>query len=283
MADTKSMVDEILKRVLMRIDSANLGNTTVGATSKVSSTSSSSAVSTSSVTQLQTSMITEHVGSTTTGDTVGLVIANVDSQVLEAMKLTKSYRSIGILGSRTGAGPQIMAADEAVKATNTEIVSIELARDMKGGAGSGSLIIFGGDDVSDVRRSVEVALRELERTFGEVYMNEAGHVEIQYTARAGDALVTAFGTPEGKAFGLIVGAPAAIGVVMADAAVKSANVDVVGYQSPSSSSMSNEVILQICGDSGAVKQAVKVAREVGITLLGTMGSAPENTGESYII
>ena len=283
MADTKSMVDEILKRVLMRIDSANLGNTTVGATSKVSSTSSSSAVSTSSVTQLQTSMITEHVGSTTTGDTVGLVIANVDSQVLEAMKLTKSYRSIGILGSRTGAGPQIMAADEAVKATNTEIVSIELARDMKGGAGSGSLIIFGGDDVSDVRRSVEVALRELERTFGEVYMNEAGHVEIQYTARAGDALVTAFGTPEDKAFGLIVGAPAAIGVVMADAAVKSANVDVVGYQSPSSSAMSNEVILQICGDSGAVKQAVKVAREVGITLLGTMGSEPKNTGESYII
>ena len=283
MADTKSMVDEILKRVLMRIDSTNLETTTVGATSKVSSTSSSSAVSTSSVAQLQTSMITEHVGSTTTGDTVGLVIANVDSQVLEAMKLTKSYRSIGILGSRTGAGPQIMAADEAVKATNTEIVSIELARDMKGGAGSGSLIIFGGDDVSDVRRSVEVALRELERTFGEVYMNEAGHVEIQYTARAGDALVTAFGTPEGKAFGLIVGAPAAIGVVMADAAVKSANVDVVGYQSPSSSSMSNEVILQICGDSGAVKQAVKVAREVGITLLSTMGSEPKNTGKSYII
>ena len=283
MADTKSMVDEILKRVLMRIDSANLGNTTVGATSKVSSTSSSSAVSTSSVAQLQTSMITEHVGSTTTGDTVGLVIANVDSQVLEAMKLTKSYRSIGILGSRTGAGPQIMAADEAVKATNTEIVSIEFARDMKGGAGSGSLIIFGGDDVSDVRRSVEVALRELERTFGEVYMNEAGHVEVQYTARAGDALVTAFGTPEGKAFGLIVGAPAAIGVVMADAAVKSANVDVVGYRSPSSSAMSNEVILQISGDSGAVKQAVKVARDVGLALLETMGERPKNKGNAYII
>ena len=266
MADTNSMVDEILKRVLMRINSADLSKTS-GATSNASCTSAP--VSSPVVSQLQTSMITEHVGSTTTGDTIGLVIANVDSQVLEAMKLTKSYRSIGILGSRTGAGPQIMAADEAVKATNTEIVSIELARDMKGGAGSGSLIIFGGDDVSDVRRSVEVALRELERTFGEVYMN--------------DALVTAFGTPEGKAFGLIVGAPAAIGVVMADAAVKSANVDVVGYQSPSSSSMSNEVILQICGDSGAVKQAVKVAREVGITLLGTMDSEPKNTGESYII
>ena len=97
MADTKSMVDEILKRVLMRIDSADL-STTSGATSNASC--ASAPVSSPAVSQLQTSMITEHVGSTTTGDTIGLVIANVDSQVLEAMKLTKSYRSIGILGSR---------------------------------------------------------------------------------------------------------------------------------------------------------------------------------------
>ena len=283
MADTKSMVDEILKRVLMRIDDADLGDITTNTANNVPGACDSETIKLPTVSQLQTSMITEHVGSTTTGDTIGLVIANVDSQVLEAMKLTKSYRSIGILGSRTGAGPQIMAADEAVKATNTEIVSIEFARDMKGGAGAGSLIIFGGDDVSDVRRSVEVALRELERTFSEVYMNEAGHVEVQYTARAGEALVTAFGTPEGKAFGLIVGAPAAIGVVMADTAVKSANVDVVGYRSPSSSAISNEVILQICGDSGAVKQAVKTARDVGLALLETMGEQPKNKGNAYII
>lgn len=282
MADTKSMVDEILKRVLMRIDGVDLSKTT-SATGNASCVCASSPVSSPTTNQLQTSMITGHVGSTTTGDTIGLVIANVDSQVLEAMKLTKSYRSIGILGSRTGAGPQIMAADEAVKATNTEIVSIEFARDMKGGAGAGSLIIFGGDDVSDVRRSVEVALRELERTFSEVYMNEAGHVEVQYTARSGEALVTAFGAPEGKAFGLIVGAPAAIGVVMADTAVKSANVDVVGYRSPSNSAMSNEVILQVSGDSGAVKQAVKAARDVGLALLETMGEIPKNKGNAYIV
>ncbi len=35
-----------------------------------------------------------------------------------------------------------MAADEAVKATNTEIVSIRLPRDTKGGTGHGNLIIF---------------------------------------------------------------------------------------------------------------------------------------------
>ena len=136
--------------------------------------------------------LTEFVGTSKTGDTIGLVIANVDQQVLDAMKLKKKYRSIGILGARTGAGPHIMAADEAVKATNTEIVSIELPRDTKGGAGHGSLIIFGGDDVSDVKRAIEVALAEVERTFGDVYANDAGHLELQYTARASHAVNAAF-------------------------------------------------------------------------------------------
>ena len=228
--------------------------------------------------------ITEFVGVNPIGDTIGLVIANVDQQVLDAMKLEKSYRSIGVVGARTGAGPHIMAADEAVKATNTEIVKIELPRDTKGGAGQGSLIIFGGEDVSDVRRAVEVTLKEVDRTFGDVYANEAGHIELQYTARASYACQTAFGAEYGRAFGLIVGAPAAIGVVMADTAVKAANVTVVGYASPGNggTSHSNEAILFISGDSGAVRQSVISAREVGLALLGSMGDEPTNSQPSYI-
>ena len=226
--------------------------------------------------------LTEFVG-TAIGDTIGLVIANVDSQLLETMKLEKNYRSIGILGARTGAGPQIMAADEAVKATNTEVVQIELARDTKGGAGHGSLIIFGGDDVSDVKRAIEVALNELDKTFGDVYANEAGHLEFQYTARASYAIEKAFGAPIGRAFGLIVGAPAAIGVIMADTAVKSANVEAIAYSSPANgTSFSNEVILCISGDSGAVRQAVISAREVGKQLLAALGAEPANDRPSYI-
>ena len=228
--------------------------------------------------------ITEFVGVNPIGDTIGLVIANVDQQVLDAMKLEKSYRSIGVVGARTGAGPHIMAADEAVKATNTEIVKIERPRGTKGGAGQGSLIIFGGEDVSDVRRAVEVTLKEVDRTFGDVYANDAGHIELQYTARASYACQTAFGAEYGRAFGLIVGAPAAIGVVMADTAVKAANVTVVGYASPGNggTSHSNEAILFISGDSGAVRQSVISAREVGLALLGSMGDEPTNSQPSYI-
>jgi len=218
--------------------------------------------------------LTEYVG-TAIGDTIGLVIANVDESLREAMGMEKQFRSIGIVGGRTGAGPQIMAADESVKATNTEIVSIETCRDTKGGAGHGSLVIFGAEDVSDARRAVEVSLGELDRTFGDIYANDAGHLEFQYTARASYACNKAFNAPIGKAFGLIVGAPAAIGVIISDTAVKAANVEVIGYASPQKGTCyTNEVISMITGDSGAVRQALKAAIAVGLPLLETLAGQP---------
>lgn len=226
--------------------------------------------------------ITEFVG-TALGDTIGIVIANIDPALHDKMGIDPKYHSIGVIGARTGAGPHILAADEAVKATNTEIVTIELPRDTKGGAGHGCLIIFGAEDVSDARRAVEVTLKELPRTFGDVWGNEAGHLELQYTARASQAVNKAFGSPVGKACGLVIGAPAAIGVMMADTAVKTANVEVVAYSSPAQgTSHSNEVILCITGDSGAVRQAVIAGREVGKKLLGALGEEPASTTQPYI-
>jgi microcompartment protein PduB len=228
--------------------------------------------------------LTEFVGINPIGDTIGLVIANVDAHLHEAMGIETKYKSIGIVGARTGAGPHIFAADEAVKATNTEILKIELPRDTKGGAGHGSLIIFGAEDVSDAKRAVEVTLNEISRTFGDVYGSAAGHLELQYTARASYALNKAFGAPLGKAFGISVGAPAAIGVVMADTALKAANVELVGYSSPAGgTSFSNEVIVFVSGDSGAVRQAIIAAREVGKKLLGPMtGETLQSSTTPYI-
>jgi len=226
--------------------------------------------------------ITEYIGSAM-GDTVGLVIANLDRHLHESMGLDPKYRSIGIISSRTGAGPHIMAADEAVKATNTEVVSIEMARDTKGGAGHGCIIIFASEDVSDSRRAVEVVLKELPRTFGDVYPCDAGHVELHYTARASLALEKAFGAPVGKSFGILVGAPAAIGLLMADTALKTANVDIVTYASPDKgTARSNEIIVTITGDSGAVRQSVIAARDIGVSVLRSMGHNPVPMTESNL-
>ncbi|MDK2960633.1 MAG: hypothetical protein PWP12_817, partial [Bacillota bacterium] len=94
----------------------------------------------------------------------------------------------------------------------------------------------------------------------------------------------AFKAPMGKAFGLTVGAPAVIGVVMADTAVKAATVEVLGVASPAKgTSLTNEVILFMSGDSGAVRQALIAARTVGLKLLSTLGAAPTSvTGRPYI-
>ncbi|EAR6864852.1 propanediol utilization microcompartment protein PduB, partial [Salmonella enterica subsp. enterica serovar Enteritidis] len=68
-----------------------------------------------------------------------------------------------------------------------------------------------------------------------------------------------------------------------DTALKSANVEVVAYSSPAhGTSFSNEAILVISGDSGAVRQAVTSAREIGKTVLATLGSEPKNDRPSYI-
>ena len=220
--------------------------------------------------------VTEFVG-TAMGHTIGLVIANLDHQVHEKLNIDKRFRAIGIISDRIGAGPQIMAADEAVKATNSEVLIIECPRDTEGGAGHGSLIIFGAEDVSDVRRAVEVTLHEVERTMGDVYGSPAGHLEFQYTARASYACNKAWGAPIGKAFGLTVGAPAGIGLVLADTAVKAATIEALAIATPGNggTSFSNEVNFFFTGDSGAVKQAVMAARDMGLQLLKTLEPSVE--------
>lgn len=226
--------------------------------------------------------MSEFVG-TTVLDTIGLVIPGTEPALLEQMNLPKPYRSLGLISSRTGAAGQINAVDEAVKSTNTEVVSIELPRDTKGWGGHGNFIIIGGDNVSDVRRAVEIALEYTKKYAGELYISEAGHLEFTYSANADQALHMAFDAPIGKPFGFFCGSPAAIGLVMADLAVKSSPVEIVKYMTPDrGTSHSNEVIVAVSGEASAVKSAVLTARDVGLQLLVSLGSYPETPSEPYL-
>lgn len=226
--------------------------------------------------------MTEFVG-TTVLDTIGLVIPGIDSALLDQMHLSMPYRSLGLLSSRTGAAGQINAVDEAVKSTNTEVVSIELPRDTKGWGGHGCFIIIGGNHVSDVRRAVEISLEYTKKNAGELYISQAGHLEFTYSANAGQALHMGFGAPIGKAFGFFCGSPAAIGLVMADLAVKASPVEIIRYMTPEhGTSHSNEVIVAVTGDASAVKNAVLTARENGLKLLVSLGSYPETPSRPFL-
>jgi len=225
---------------------------------------------------------TEFVG-TAVLDTIGLVIPGVDDTLLEKMQVGKKYHALGLLSSRTGAAGQFTALDDAVKATNTEVLSIELPRDTKGWGGHGNYVVLGGNDVSDVRDAIQMALNLTNKYAGELYISEAGHLEFAYSASAGDVLQKAFGAKKDKAFGFLAGSPAAIGLVMADTAVKASNVESINYMTPNKgTSHSNEVILAFSGDASAVKAAVLEARQIGLELLIAMGSYPEIPGTPYL-
>ena len=224
----------------------------------------------------------EFVG-TTVLDTVGLVIPGIDPSLREKMKLPDDVHALGLISSRTGAAGQICAVDEAVKNTNTRLISVELPRDTKGWGGHGNYIVVGGRDVSDARRAVEIALELTKRNAGEVYINSAGHLEFAYSASAGQAISKAFDVPVGQAFGFMAGSPAAIGLVMADAAVKSANVTITRYMTPDcGTSHTNEVIIAFTGDTSAVKSAVLRGREIGLEIITTMGEYPSGPSTPYL-
>ncbi len=227
----------------------------------------------------------EFVGMTVL-DTVGLVIPGVDAALVSAMEahgVACPYRALGLLSSRTGAAGQLCAVDEAVKNSNTRLVSFDLPRDTKGWGGHGNYIVIGGQDASDVRDAVAMALELTRRNAGEVYINDAGHLEFAYSARAGEVLHRAFDIPVGAAFGFMAGSPAAIGMVMADRAVKSAAVTLTRYMTPSiGTSHTNEVILAFTGETDAVKTAVLCGREVGLTLLEGMAGKAGGPSEPYL-
>jgi len=274
----EQLIDKVMQEVMKRVGAAASEKETTAVETKTAA-DAPTLISTASE---DLSQVTEFVGASM-GDTQGIVIANLDPAIHELMEFDKKYRSIGVIGGRVGAGPQLMSADEAVKATNTEIIRVEMPRDTKGGAGHGNLVIFGAEDVSDARRAVEVTLEVLPKYFGDVYANEQGYTENQYSARASTCLNKALNAPVGKAFGLILGAPAVVGMLMIDTAVKAADVEIVGYGSPShGTSMTNEVFIWVTGDSGAVRQAVVSGREVGNKLLGAWGEEPKSLSTPYI-
>lgn len=216
-------------------------------------------------------------------DTIGLVISGIDENLLKVMNVGDKYHCFGLLSSRTGAAGQLTAIDEAVKATNTEVITIDLPRDTKGWGGHGNYIVLGGKTVSDVHRAIEIALELTNKFAGELYISEAGHLEFTYSASAGEVLEKGFGAKKGKAFGFAAGSPAAIGLVMADRVMKSSEVEIVNYMTPSiGASHSNEVILAFSGDADAVLSAVRNARQVGLELLISLGSYPEIPGEPYL-
>ena len=107
--------------------------------------------------------------------------------------------------------------------------------------------------------------------------------EMHYSARAGEVLSSAFGAPQGSAFGMVCACPGAVGMVTADTAIKAAAVDVLKIATPDfGTAHTNEIMAFVSGEAAAVKTSVDAGRAAGMTLLGKMcENAPRPLAEPY--
>ena len=104
-----------------------------------------------------------------------------------------------------------------------------------------------------------------------------------YSAHAGDVLQWYFSAPAGQAFGFVAGSPAAVGLVMADTAVKAGDVEFLRFMDADHyTSHTNEVIVAFTGDASAVESAVRSARTIGLDLLRKLGSEAKPVGVPYL-
>lgn len=227
---------------------------------------------------------------TAAAHTIGLVIGTIQSDVKELLEIPDRFQSIGIISSRTGTVAQAIAVDDAVKACNASLVRFETAIDAGKQCGQGCLFVLGAENIADAKKVVEVALKQIDYWASCIYINEVGHMEAHVAPSAGEVLHEIFGTPMGKAFGVVGAAPAGIGIMAVDKAVKAAPVDIVWYGSPGHNlQMMNEFVAGVSGDVGAVQKAMEAGREVGCDLLQACGirpisikDVPEECGEDYL-
>ena len=205
------------------------------------------------------------------GYTLGYVIPNMDQQLRRQLSDDPAVRAVGVISSRQGAAAQIMAADEAVKKTGASLLRLELARDDNGGTGHGVLVLLASPDVADVTKAVEIALAAVDEYQKNISVSPAGKIETHYSARSAAALTSVFGVAPDQAVGILIGAPAGVGLLMSDTALKTARVETVAWRGPAAAqAFANESWLVIAGEPAAVRNALDAGRLAGETALAQL-------------
>ena len=213
----------------------------------------------------------------------GWVIPNLDPAIAEAMEIPAQYRSVGIITSRSASMSVCVAADEAVKTADVHLVHLEMTTDSNGKGPRCAFLVLGGEDVSDVRRAVQVTMDALPHTFGGMGVGETAGYDVHWSANPGEVLCHPyFGAVSGKAWGFLDGWPKAVGMIMADYAMKSAAVELIHVHTSEENHWHNEYTCSFTGSSGDVLAAVRKAREVGEHCIRATGNLePVPQGDPY--
>lgn len=207
------------------------------------------------------------------GNTVGMVVPNIDPQMQEKMAIPRELRSIGIVSTRFGGLPPAIAGDQAAKMVNVQLIDFNAANDPTAQGAHGSTWIVGSTDVSDSRRWVEMTIQGLRTwAYGGVAYNDNSLYDIEYVASAGPILVHPyFGADFGKAWGAADFLPKAMGLIVCDKIVKSADIELIKQYKPEEVVLANEFAIAFKGETGAVKHACQIGRDIATAIMNGIG------------
>src|SRR6202000_1090737 len=123
----EELITKVMHEVMKRVGNGN-GSTAAAVAEPEGQTPSHLTAIPAELVQL-----TEFVGAGM-GDTQGIVIANLDPMIHKLIGFDPKYKSIGVIGGRTGAGPHLMARVEDIKDPNHKVILGEVALRQQAGA-----------------------------------------------------------------------------------------------------------------------------------------------------
>lgn len=144
--------------------------------------------------------------------------------------------------------------------------------------------MIGGNDVSDVRHAISLAAELTNKYAGELYISESGHFGVCFFSQCRRCSCHGLSRSSRGSFRIHAGSPAAIGLVMADTAMKASAVHITRYMTPSiGTSHSNEVILALSGDASADERSCTPGKTDRPGTADRNGKLSGNSGRTVFI
>lgn len=205
---SEQLVDKIMEKVLIKLNQQQLNEINT-------ITRSSESKSTPFVQSLLSAkkQCLELVG-IADGNTIGLIIPRISSQLLPFIASDKCYNSIGIISSVNCISAHFIAVDQVLNHSNCFLLNFSQPEEKASQTGHSALTLLASDSLAELKITIEQILADITYRSKSGYYFDSGYVEWQYCGNAGVMLQNQFQIQPRTACAIITVAPAAIAFIL---------------------------------------------------------------------
>lgn len=205
---SEQLVDKIMKKVLVHLNQQPLKdvNTIIRSSEQKLANPVQSLLSAKK-------QWTELIG-IAAGNSIGLIIPRVSSNLSPFIFSDNAYKSIGIISSVNYVSGHLMAVDQALNSSNSHLLSFSQPEEKASHTGRSALTVLASNSISELKTTIEQILTDITYRSKTGYYFDSGYVEWQYCGIAGEILQKQFQIQSGMACAIINVAPAAMAFIL---------------------------------------------------------------------